>query len=152
MPDPAALLTVTSPDFDDGAPIPAEFTQDGDNRVPRLRVSGVPAGTAEVALICHDPDAPSATGYTHWVLYGLPPHDVTLGSDADSRYRAGPNSAGTRAWYGPRPPRGHGPHRYRFTAYALDTVVAGAPDRDEFLARYAGHVIAQGTLVGVYER
>lgn len=152
MADAVEHLTVTSPDIEDGGAIAKAFTMYGENRVPRIRISGVPGDAVEVALICHDPDAPSAEGYTHWVLYGLPPRDVEVGSDADSRYRPGRNSAGTRAWYGPRPPAGHGPHHYRFSAYALDAPVAGTPDREEFLARYGAHVIAQSTLVGVYER
>jgi hypothetical protein len=58
LPEPIAI---SSPAFTAGAAIPQRFTCDGDNRSPPLGWSGVPAGTAEVALVVDDPDAPRGT-------------------------------------------------------------------------------------------
>ncbi|MCD1269941.1 YbhB/YbcL family Raf kinase inhibitor-like protein [Microbacterium sp. MEC084] len=143
-------LTVSSPDIAPLGPIDPRFTLEDGNQVPRISITGVPEGTVEVALICHDPDAPLPNGFTHWVLYGLPAHDVELGPDADAVYRPGPNGAGLTRWAGPQPPARHGLHHYYFWAYALDTVVEGTPNREEFLATYGENVIEQNRLVGVF--
>lgn len=147
-PPSIGALTVTSPDLSPEAPVPEVFTGYREDRVPRIRVSGVPAGAVELALVCHDPDAPLARGFTHWTVYGIPPEDgVEVGPDASDRFRVGPNGLGQHAWTGPRPPAGHGLHHYFFWVYALTRPVEGAPSREEFLARYADDILEQGRLV-----
>lgn len=143
-------LAVTSADFDSGARLADTHAQDKGNVAPRLTVRGVPAGTTELALICHDPDAPLANGFTHWTLYGIPADATELGPESDEEFRAGPNGAGDTGWFGPLPPNGHGPHHYYFWVYALDTAVEGTPTREEFLARYADNILEQNRLVGLY--
>ena len=148
-----ADLAVTSPDLEAEGPCPESFTGYGENRTPRIRVTGLPEGTVEVALVCHDPDAPRARGFTHWTVYGIPPEDgVEVGPDTLGRFRVGPNSRGAHEWTGPRPPAGHGVHRYYFWAYALSRAVDGAPTREEFLERYVDDIIEQDRLVVTYER
>ncbi len=148
-----ADLAVTSPDLEAEGPCPDEFTAYGENRTPRIRVMGLPEGTVEVALVCHDPDAPRARGFTHWTVYGIPAEDgVEVGPDTLDRFRVGPNSRGAHEWMGPRPPAGHGVHRYYFWAYALSRPVEGAPAREEFLARHADDIIEQDRLVVTYMR
>ncbi|MGC9319633.1 MAG: YbhB/YbcL family Raf kinase inhibitor-like protein, partial [Armatimonadota bacterium] len=66
-------LSITSPAFSDGETIPVKYTDDGEDISPPLTFEGVPEGTAELALICHDPDAPRPGGWTHWVVYGMAP-------------------------------------------------------------------------------
>ena len=144
-------LKISSPDIAPLGRIDKRFALDDANDVPRLSITGAPAGTVELALICHDPDAPLPHGFTHWVLYGLPPQDLELGADANSRFRPGPNGAGVFAWAGPQPPAGHGPHHYYFWVYALDAAVEGTPSREEFLERYADHILEQARLVGIFE-
>ncbi|WP_411720903.1 YbhB/YbcL family Raf kinase inhibitor-like protein [Mycetocola sp.] len=142
-------LMIRSADFSDGEPIPKRFTADGENVTPSLVVEDVPPGTVELALICHDPDAPDPDGFTHWTVYGLPPSTTNI---ADSEYREGPNDAGSPGWYGPKPPAGHGTHHYAFTVYALSKPVDGSPSRDEFLRSNVGVMLGQATLVGTYSR
>lgn len=144
-------LTISSPDFDNLASIPARFSADGGNEIPAIEISGAPKGTVEFALICHDPDAPLPTGFTHWVLYGIPADTTTLNIDA-AGLRTGPNTVGQTEWSGPQPPAGHGVHHYFFTLYALNRPVEGLPTRDEFLARYADAVIEQARTVGLYSQ
>lgn len=146
-------LRVTSPDLEADGPCPEEFTAYGENRTPRIRVTGLPEGAVEVALVCHDPDAPRARGFTHWVVYGIPPEDgIEVGPATIARFRVGSNGRGADEWMGPRPPAGHGMHRYYFWAYALSRPVDGAPTREEFLERYADDIIEQNRLVVLYER
>ena len=141
-------LAISSPDFAALGPIPAAFSADGGNRAPRLGISGVPAGTAELAIICHDPDAPLPNGFTHLTAYGIPADatEVDLGA-----VRVGPNGMGEKAWSGPHPPAGHGVHHYYFWVYALSSPVSGTPTREEFLAENGDAVIEQARVVGTFE-
>jgi Raf kinase inhibitor-like YbhB/YbcL family protein len=148
-----ADLAVTSPDLVDGGPMPDRFSAYHDNDTPRIVITGLPIGTVELALICHDPDAPRPYGFTHWAVYGIPAEDgIEIGADAGERFRIGPTGRGETTWRGPRPPAGHGLHRYYFWAYALSQRVEGAPDRETFLARHADDILEQNRLVATYER
>ncbi|MET0932162.1 MAG: YbhB/YbcL family Raf kinase inhibitor-like protein [Mycetocola sp.] len=142
-------LTIHSTDFSDGERIPARFTGDGENELPSLTIDGVPPAAVELALICHDPDAPDRGGFTHWTAYGLAPETRSV---ADASYREGQNDAGRPGWYGPKPPVGHGTHHYTFTVYALSRRVDGAPSRAQFLRGYADAVLEQDSLIGTYSR
>jgi Raf kinase inhibitor-like YbhB/YbcL family protein len=144
-------LRISFVDYDDGARLDRRHANDADNEVPTLRIEGVPDGTTELALICHDPDAPLPDGFTHWTLYGIPADTTEVGSDADGRFRAGSNDFGAEGYGGPQPPGGHGPHHYYFWVYALSQAVEGTPTRREFLDRYGDAIIEQNRVVGVFE-
>jgi phosphatidylethanolamine-binding protein (PEBP) family uncharacterized protein len=153
MPLFIADLTVSGPDLVMGGALPDRFSAYHEDEMPRVVISGLPEGTVEVALICHDPDAPLPLGFTHLAVYGIAPSDpVEIGPDTVGQYRIGPNGRGDRSWMGPRPPAGHGVHMYYFWAYALSRSVDGAPDRETFLAQYADDIIEQNQLVVTYER
>lgn len=149
-----AGLEITSPAFDFGAPIPRRHTRDGEDVSPPLRWSGVPEGTRELALVCHDPDAPMPRGFTHWVVSGIPPDAGELPEGGGSKYTEGVNDYGGEGWGGPGPPPGHGPHHYFFFLYALDTEVGAGPGltRGQLLDRIEDHVIEMNRLLGTYER
>ncbi|OBI00927.1 YbhB/YbcL family Raf kinase inhibitor-like protein [Mycobacterium sp. E2733] len=110
-----APLTISSPAFLDGAPIPVQYTCKGANIAPPLTWSA-PLGAA---LVVDDPDAVNGL-YVHWVVVGIPPGS---GSTADGQTPAGattlPNTGGQSAYKGPCPPSGTGTHHYRFTLYQL---------------------------------
>lgn len=144
-------LVISSPDFDSGDRLADRHANDKGNEVPRLSIHGVPEGTTELAIICHDPDAPLPDGFTHWTLYGLAPDTTEIAADADQRYRPGPNDFGTTGYGGPQPPGGHGVHHYYFWVYALAATVEGTPTRREFIDRYGDDVIEQNRVVGLYE-
>lgn len=131
------------------AHLDTRHSREGGNIAPGFRFSGAPADTVELALICHDPDAPRAHGFTHWVIYGIPPEADAIGPDHS--FRTGPNGIGEYEYIGPRPPAGHGIHHYFFTLYALNTHVIGEPTREEFLATYASKVVGVARWVGLYE-
>jgi Raf kinase inhibitor-like YbhB/YbcL family protein len=145
-------LVVSSPQFASGGWLEDRNAYDRDNIPPLLQISGVPAETVELAIICHDPDAPLPHGYTHWTLYGIPADTTELGPDSDQRFRPGPNGWGDHAYGGPRPPAGHGPHHYYFWVFALRKPVKGTPTRAEFLDSHADAIIEQNRLIGVYKR
>lgn len=144
-------LAIASPDFANGGRLDAKHANDQDNIAPRLTITGVPEGTVELAVICHDPDAPLPHGWVHWTLYGIPADATELGTDADATYRPGPNDFGTTGYGGPQPPAGHGLHHYYFWVYALDRAVEGTPSRAEFLAGYADAILEQNRTIGTFE-
>ena len=147
-------MTVTSPAFAEGAPIPPEFSCDGDDVAPPLSWKGVPDDTVELALVVDDPDASRGT-YVHWVLFGLDPSLTGLDeAEVPNGARQAKNSAGDAEYKGPCPPGGDDPHRYRFTLYALGeeiTVDDGAGTGDA-LAAVSDAAIAKGTLTGTFDR
>lgn len=148
-----ADLAVTSPDFVHLGPLDQRFTQYGDNLQPALAISGVPQDAVELAVICHDPDAPLPWGFIHWTLYGVPADTTEIaGQRGDATFRPGPTDKGAPGYVGPRPPAGHGRHHYYFWVYALRRAVAGEPSRREFLDTYADAIIEQNRLVGIYEQ
>ena len=141
--------TIRSADFSDGERIPERLSADGGNDTPSLTIEGVDPSAVELALICHDADAPVRGGFTHWTVYGIAPSTSDL---AEGGFREGPNDAGTSSWWGPKPPVGHGTHHYAFTVYALSRPVEGTPSRNEFLETYGDAILDETTLTGTYSR
>ncbi|RCJ17308.1 phospholipid-binding protein [Nostoc minutum NIES-26] len=147
-------LRIVSPAFTTLERIPKRFTSEGENISPPLEWSGVPSGTQQLALICHDPDAPLTRGFTHWTIYGISPTVSQLTEADGSKFTEGINSTNQSGYTGPAPPVGHGPHHYYFWLYALDKELDLKPglNREQLLDAIADYVIEQARLVGIYER
>lgn len=147
-------LQVTSPAFKFGEPIPPRHTKEGEDVSPPLEWSGVPNGTRQLAVICHDPDAPMPDGFTHWVVYGIPADTTSIPEGGGDRFTQGEVDFGGTGYGGCKPPEGHGPHHYYFWVYALDTEVTegSGMTRRQFIDRYGDHILDQNRLVGTYER
>jgi Raf kinase inhibitor-like YbhB/YbcL family protein len=155
-------LELHSNAFHDGEPIPVDHTDDGANRSPALGWSEPPPGTREFVLIVDDPDAPTPKPWVHWVLYGIPadcrglPEGVpAVGEPLKPRgSRQGKNSFGKLGYGGPAPPRGHGVHHYHFRLYAIDAPLnyPVGREKEQVLAGIKAHILAEGHLVGTYER
>ncbi len=152
-------MKLTSPHFDDGGPIPAEFTCQGADHNPELRIEGVPEGAKSLVLIVDDPDAPDPKApkmtWVHWVLYDIPPDTSVIPkalSGPPDGAREGRNSWKRTGYGGPCPPIGR--HRYFHKLYALDAALGdlGKPDKDRLLAAMEGHVLARAELVGTYQK
>ena len=122
---------LTSPDVKPRAMIDNKhvFNQGGckgDNVSPALSWSGAPEGTKSFVLTVYDPDAPTGSGFWHWVMFNIPPNVTSLpqGAGAPGKEPQGAmqieNDYGTVGYGGPCPPPGK-PHRYQFTIYALKT-------------------------------
>ncbi len=144
-------LTVTSSAFQDNGPIPAEYTCDGADKSPPLSWSKVPAGTKSIAILVEDPDAPGGT-FTHWMVTDLPPTTTSLAAATalPQGAMAAKNSKGDKKYTGPCPPSGM--HHFHFHVYALDMTIPEAGSKAELLATIDGHVLAEGELVGTYEK
>jgi Raf kinase inhibitor-like YbhB/YbcL family protein len=153
-------LTVTSESFDDGGTIGLEFVLaacGGKNQSPQLSWSGAPAGTKSFAITCFDPDAPTGSGYWHWLAWGIPGSVTALAAGAGSKGapaggHSGYSDFGISTYGGPCPPKGDGAHRYVFTVYALDVdTLEGANERTtgaSVVFRLRGHVVASGSITG----
>lgn len=158
-------IEVTSSAFQNGEPIPKQHSGDGADKSPPLAWSNAPDGTQQFALICDDPDAPTPRPWVHWILYNIPadvpslPEGVPNAERPDRPQGAaqGKNSFGSGAtigYRGPAPPPGHGTHHYHFKVYALDEALNLDPglEKQGLLDAMEEHILAQGELVGTYER
>jgi len=150
-------MTLSSAAFRHEGDIPSRHTCDGADLSPPLTFADVPREAKSLILLCDDPDAPGGV-WDHWVLYNLSPGTPGLpeglpdGQTYPDGSRTGKNSWGRFGYGGPCPPQGA--HRYFFTLYALDTLLAvpaGATKRD-VLAAAKGHILASATLMGRYVR
>ncbi len=162
-------MKLTSTAFKNGSTIDAKYTVEGEDISPPLAWSGAPAETVSFALVCDDPDAPSrerpaAKPWVHWVLFNIPadvsklpagiPRQGELSQVVGARQGVNSWSSENIGYRGPAPPPGSGSHRYFFKLYALETKLeldTGAT-KEQLLAAMSGHVLAEGELMGTYER
>jgi len=127
-------FTVVSKSFKDGDYLPNDFILSADfgfgcasgNTSPHLQWSGAPAGTKSFAVTCYDPDAPTGSGFWHWVVVNIPANASELAAGAGSAGGKLPAGAlqtrtdfGAAGYGGPCPPAGDHPHRYLFTVFAV---------------------------------
>ena len=131
-PASAGGFTLSSPDIKPGSKIGGQFVFNsfgctGQNVSPALTWSGAPAGTKSFVLTVYDPDAPTGSGFWHWVMYNIPATVSSLpqGAGVPGKEPAGAVQSGTDygapGYGGPCPPKGDKPHRYIFTLYAVKT-------------------------------
>lgn len=143
-------IVVTSSAFMQNAAIPTQYTCEGNQMSPPLKLSNIPPRTQSLALIVHDPDAPMKGGFTHWVMWNIPVQE-----DIAENYKAamqGMNSAKQIGYTGPCPPTGT--HRYNFKIYALDTKLnlTDQTDKQALEKAMKGHILGEGTLTGMYKK
>ena len=161
-PQPAkqgASMKVTSTSITEGATIPMDnvFTMcGGKNVAPSLAWSGAPAGTKSFAITCFDPDAPTGSGYWHWLAFDIPAATTSLAAgdgndESPAGGKGGYSDFGMNSYGGPCPPKGDIDHHYTFTVYALDIETLGASEKTTgatLVFTMMGHVLATGTLMG----
>jgi Raf kinase inhibitor-like YbhB/YbcL family protein len=173
-PDPYDFLpqvpsfTVTSTDLTDGQTCPMPQVSGvmgagGEDVSPQLTWSGFPESTQGFAVTVYDPDAPTASGFWHWVVTGIPGSVTELPRGAGSQDGAAlpegarqlRNDGGFPGYVGAAPPAGHGTHRYFVVVHALDTADMGVP-ADATPAFHGfnlfSHTLARATLVVTYEQ
>ena len=164
-PDPYTLLpavpsfTVTSADVTDGQPLKDDQVAELGNTSPQLSWSDVPEGTQSFTVTCFDPDAPTPSGFWHWVLVDLPADCTSLpaGAGAEGAELPGEafmcrNDGGSKAFMGAAPPEGDQVHRYYFVVHAVKEESLGV-DSDASAAvvsfnlafKTAGRAIIHGT-------
>jgi len=165
--DAGGKFTLTSPDFAPGGRIAAAqvykgFGCAGGNLSPALAWSEPPAGTQSFALLVHDPDAPTGSGWWHWVLYNIPATTRGLPAGAGDPQKSllpagavqGRTDFGSSGYGGPCPPPGK-PHHYYFRLYALKVAKLEVPaDATAALIAFNVHAqsLASAELMGIYGR
>ncbi|MFC7330133.1 YbhB/YbcL family Raf kinase inhibitor-like protein [Marinactinospora rubrisoli] len=161
-------FTVTSSDVADGRTLPTAQVSGlmgagGSDISPQLSWSGFPAQTRSFAVTCFDPDAPTGSGFWHWVVCDIPADVTELPAGAGGADRKGlpaqavtlRNDAGGKRYIGAAPPPGHGPHRYFFAVHAVDVESLGIDDgaSPAFLGfNLFSHTLARGVITPVYEQ
>src|ERR1051325_8547234 len=163
-------FTVTSKSFKDGDYLGADhilsadfsFGCAGGNRSPQLKWSGAPAGTKSFAVTCFDPDAPTGSGFWHWLVGNIPANETELALGGG---RAGgtrpPGARQTRAdvgapgYGGPCPPEGDHPHRYLFTVFAVGAEKLDVKaDTSAAVVGFNLHfnTLGKGAIMGLFKR
>ena len=150
--DVADCISVASPTFEDGGPLPSRYTGDGAGVSPPLQWSGVPDGAAEVVVLIEDADSPTPNPLVHAIVWHLPPEDGGLeegAMPAEATVQRSPamgvNSYLRIGYLPPDPPPGHGPHRYAFQVFALAAPLAiefDAPGRTELVEALRASAVA----------
>lgn len=167
-PDPYDFLpatgtfSVTSDDIAHGQPIPQRHVHDmagGDNVSPQLEWSGAPAETKSYVVSVYDPDAPTPSGFWHWMVVNLPASVTELPAGAGSGDLPGGafavgNDMGEKGYAGSAPPPGDRPHRYYFAVHAVDVEELDVtPDATPAMVSFqlASHTLARGVLMATYQ-
>lgn len=130
---PAPLFTLASTDIADGGILPspqrskAFGVEGGQDLSPQLSWSGFPGTTRSFVVTCYDPDAPTVSGFWHWIMYDIPTSVTSLeaGAMPPAGAKVIANDAGMKGFLGAAPPPGHGSHRYIFCVTALDVDTLG---------------------------
>ncbi len=164
-------MKLSSNSFRDGDYLAAEhilssdygFGCAGGNRSPHLKWEGAPPGTKSFAVTCFDPDAPTGSGFWHWVVVNIPANVTELKLDAGNP-GAGllPEGAlhvrtdfGKPGYGGPCPPQGDHPHRYLFTVFAVNAErLPVTADTSAAVVGFNLHfaTLAKATLLGLFKR
>jgi Raf kinase inhibitor-like YbhB/YbcL family protein len=154
----AGKFTLTSTDVKPNGTLPMKqvfnaMGCNGENLSPQLAWSHAPAATKSFAVTVYDPDAPSGSGWWHWVIYNIPATTMELAAGAGSPKGTLPAGAaqgrtdfGTPGFGGACPPVGDKPHRYIFTVYALKTEKLEVPaDASAAMIGYMIHANSIGS-------
>ena len=153
-------VAITCPVVRADGRLPDRYSAYHNNISPPLEWTGVPDVKAW-AIVVEDPDAPMKEPFVHWMIWNMPgelhgiPED--LGNDprplTPQGAIQGRNGSGGYGWFGPRPPAGHGVHRYYFQVFALSGPIEMGPDASlkELLNALKGQTIADGETMATYE-
>ena len=167
-PDPYELLpkvpsfTVESTDVRQGTQIAEVHVYAGGNRSHQLSWRGGPGGTKSFVVTCFDPDAPTPSGFWHWVVVDLPATVTSLSAGAGKEDASGlpkgafhcRNDYGSMGYGGPAPPKGDRPHRYYFVVHALDVEKLGVDEKTSPAAvsfTMLRHTLGRAILVATYQ-
>ena len=159
-------FTLTSNSLGGQATTKEEFNGFGctvSNQSPQLSWENAPEGTQSFAVTIYDPDAPTGSGWWHWIVFDIPAQTRELVSDAGNiALHLAPKGAiqsitdyGTQGYGGPCPPEGHGLHQYIITVYALKTETLGLDKTTNpaVVGYYLwNNTLAKASIVAYYQR
>lgn len=162
----AGAFDLTSPDIKAGSKLsPAQvyrgFGCNGENLSPALNWTNSPAGARSFAVTVYDPDAPTGSGWWHWIVYDIPAATTSLPGGAGAKtalpagIMQGRNDFSERNFGGACPPAGDKPHHYLFTVYALKVDKLGvAEDASAALIGFMlnANSIGKAQLTATYSR
>jgi Raf kinase inhibitor-like YbhB/YbcL family protein len=164
-----AELQISSYHFKEGSQIKEVnvfngFGCKGQNISPQISIIDIPKEAKSLALTMYDPDAPTGSGWWHWIVYNMPTYTKNIFS-SDSKLTKpaifgrnavfGRNDYGTNDYGGPCPPIGSGKHRYILTIYALSVDKLSVPnDASAALIGYNinAHTIEKASITAYYGR
>ena len=149
-------FTLTSTDITDGGILPDAQVQAKGNTSPHLKGPGAPQGTKSYAITVFDPDAPTGSGFWHWTVANIPADVAELPASGPLPSGAveGRTDFGEPGFGGAAPPPGHGPHRYIFTVFAVDTDTLDVTPEDSgavFGFNLYFHTLARASITATYE-
>ena len=156
-------MYIESDDMKEGGMLKLEhvfngFGCEGENKVPQISIGNIPVDAKSLALTVYDPDAPTGSGWWHYIAYNIPTYinKIAKGESKIAQgVKFGKNDFGTYNYGGPCPPKGHGKHRYIFTVYALSVENLELPkDASPALIGYNlnANSIEKSSLTAYYER
>ncbi len=153
-------MKITCSEFKDGEEIPKEYTCDGKDISPPLKISDVPEEAEYISIVMDDPDAPGGT-FDHWIIWNIPaeidkiPKNVPTDEKVSSLGKApqGKNGFGEIGYRGPCPPSGPD-HDYHFKAYAISEKVDLNPgiSKNDLENKMENKTIEKDSIVGTYGR
>lgn len=145
-------LALNSPDFNDGGIIPVTYTCDGRDISPSFFVGGVPINAKSLVILMEDTSMITQS-FTHWISFNLNPQTVSIeNAKVLGNASTGVNDFGNMEYNGPCPPLGES-HKYTFRVYALDVDLdLKFPRREVLNSAIRGHIIASGSVTGVYSK
>lgn len=162
-------FTVISNSFKDGDYLRNDFILSagfgfgcaGHNKSPHPKWSGAPQETQNFAVTCYDPDAPTGSGFWHWLVVNIPAHVSELAEGAGSTGGTLPAGAlqtrtdfGAPGYGGPCPPEGDHPHRYLFTVFAVNGMLDVKADTSAAVVGFNLHfkTLARAEIMGLFKR
>lgn len=150
----AKPFVLTSPAFRNGGMIPVQYTCDGTDKNPALKISGIPKKAKSLALIVDDPDAVPVIGHVadHWVMWNIPATTTSIAAVSVPRGAVVGMSYDAKKYQGPCPPSGQ-THRYYFRLYALDVAKLKLPAGStsaKLRTAMRGHILKETKLMGTY--
>lgn len=163
---PNVSMTFLSPDISHKGQLSNDqvanaFGCNGENKSPELNWSNAPNGTKSFAITVYDPDAPTGSGFWHWIVYNIPANTSKLQRNVASDVSKLPqgaiqstNDAGFAGFLGACPPIGDKAHRYVYTLYALNTTLDLPENVTPAVLGFSlnGKVLAKSQFYGVYSR
>lgn len=163
---PKVSMSFSSPDIVNQGVLTSKqvanaFGCQGSNISPELNWSNAPQDTKSFAVTVYDPDAPTGSGFWHWVVYNIPAHVNKLERNSANNIQLLPkgavqsvNDTGSANFLGACPPVGDKAHRYIYTIYALNTMLDVNEKTTPAVLGFSlnGKVLAKSQFVGYYKR